>query len=59
MSTLVIPYVNLDLLDQQRMTLEDLYSSMVECGFGTDEELAALDGVIGMLDEWSDGHYEG
>ena len=52
MSTLLIKNVNLRLLEQQRKDLIDLETTLPDS-----KGLLALQGVIDMLDEWSDGRY--
>lgn len=49
---LLIDQVDLDLLDEQRLSLVKLRQRM-KLSFEEDEE-QALDGIINMLDEWSD-----
>ncbi len=72
--TLVIEGVNLDLLDEQRQKLIDISTRLIrlrenrhrKLGMSIKEdmeslhgEILALDGVINMLDAWSDKRYLG
>jgi len=54
MATLVIENVDLDLLEKQRLILIDVVHNMKHNDFTTEEEDEALEGLLNMLDRWSD-----
>jgi hypothetical protein len=52
---LVICDIDLDLLEKQRITLQDLLANVMEMDQTEEEE--ALSGVVNMLNHWSDEMY--
>ena len=56
--TLIIQNVNLDLLEEQRQTLNQfLFKTDRLKNYMTEAEWNALIGIGNMLDAWSDGEY--
>ncbi len=51
---LVIPGVDLELLDQQRVTAGKALINLTRNDFTTEEQDEALTGILNMLDIWSD-----
>ena len=56
-NTLVIHDVDLDLLERQRKQLIDVMLNKELWNRMNHSQQEALEGVIGMLDDWSDNRY--
>jgi hypothetical protein len=56
-NTLVIENVDLDLLEEQRIILNDIVCGSDAFNLLNTEQREALIGILGMLDHWSDAVY--
>lgn len=56
MPALVITGVDMALLEEQRKVLNEKFDSLCQAG-ASKEALEALQGLLAMLDHWSDQHY--
>ena len=56
-NTLVIENVDLDLLEEQRIILNDIVCGSDAFNLLNTEQREALIGISGMLDHWSDAVY--